>query len=345
MKSFFDTVFWNNTILDYTIFIGSLLLCILILVVIRKVILKRLTAWAKRTPTTLDDMLIRTFKRYLMPMLYAAALYFNLYWLTVSDGLQKVANYAIIAFVAIFGAMVVSSIAIFIFNKILEKRTEKKQSIKWISVVIKILIWTVALLLFLDNIGVKITTIVASLGIGGIAIAFAAQAILEDLFSFVTIFFDRPFEIDDFIVVGEQMGTVEHIGIKTTRVRSLSGEQLIFSNKDLTNSRIRNYKRMESRRILFTIGVTYNTPAERLREIPGIIKDIILSVENTTFDRAHFKEFADFSLNFEVVYYVLSQDYNVYMDIHHQINVQLKETFDSLGIEFAFPTQTLYIEK
>ena len=176
MKSFFDTVFWNNTILDYTIFIGSLLLCILILVVIRKVILKRLTAWAKRTPTTLDDMLIRTFKRYLMPMLYAAALYFNLYWLTVSDGLQKVANYAIIAFVAIFGAMVVSSIAIFIFNKILEKRTEKKQSIKWISVVIKILIWTVALLLFLDNIGVKITTIVASLGIGGIAIAFAAQA-------------------------------------------------------------------------------------------------------------------------------------------------------------------------
>ncbi len=345
MKSFFDTVFWNNTILDYTFFLGSLLLCILILVVIRKVVLKRLTAWAKKTPTTLDDMLIRTFKRYMMPMLYAAALYFNLYWLTVSTGLQKIADYAIIAVVAIFGAMVVSSIAIFIFNKVLEKKTEKRQSIKWISVVIKVLIWTIALLLFLDNIGVKITTIVASLGIGGIAIAFAAQAILEDLFSFVTIFFDRPFEIDDFIVVGEQMGTVEHIGIKTTRVRSLSGEQLIFSNKDLTNSRIRNYKRMESRRILFTIGVTYNTPAERLREIPGIIKDIILSVENTTFDRAHFKEFADFSLNFEVVYYVLSQDYNVYMDIHHQINVQLKEKFDSLGIEFAFPTQTLYIEK
>ena len=345
MKSFLETVFWNNTILDYAIFLGSLLLCILILVVIRKVIIKRLTAWAKKTPTTLDDMLIRTFKRYMMPLLYAAALYFNLYWLTVSDGLQKVSDYAILAMVAIFGAMVVSSIAIFIFNKILEKKTEKKQSIKWIAVVIKILIWTVALLLFLDNIGVKITTIVASLGIGGIAIAFAAQAILEDLFSFVTIFFDRPFEIDDFIVVGEQMGTVEHIGIKTTRVRSLSGEQLIFSNKDLTNSRIRNYKRMESRRILFTLGVTYNTPAERLREIPGIIKDIILSVEKTTFDRAHFKEFADFSLNFEVVYYVLSQDYNVYMDIHHQINIQLKEKFDNLGIEFAFPTQTLYLEK
>ena len=345
MKNFFNTVFWNNTLLDYTIFLGSLLLCILILVVIRKVIIKRLTAWAKKTPTTLDDMLIRTFKRYMMPIMYAAALYFNLYWLTISDGLQKVADYAIIATVAIFGAMVMSSIAIFIFNKILEKKTEKTQSIKWIAVVIKILIWTVALLLFLDNIGVKITSIVAGLGIGGIAIAFAAQAILEDLFSFVTIFFDRPFEIDDFIVVGEQMGTVEHIGIKTTRVRSLSGEQLIFSNKDLTNSRIRNYKRMESRRILFTIGVTYNTPAAQLREIPGMIREIILSVEKTTFDRAHFKEFADFSLNFEVVYYVLSQDYNVYMDIHHQINIQLKETFDSLGIEFAFPTQTLYLEK
>ncbi len=345
MKVFFDTVFWNNTMLDYIIFLGALALCILILIVLRIVVIKRLAAWAKKTPTTLDDMLVRTFKRYMMPILFAAALYFNLYWLTVSDGLQKVANYTMLAFVAVFGAMVVSSIFIFIFNKFLEKKTEKKQSIKWIAVVIKILIWTVALLLFLDNIGVKITTIVASLGIGGIAIAFAAQAILEDLFSFVTIFFDRPFEIDDFIVVGEQMGTVEHIGIKTTRVRSLSGEQLIFSNKDLTNSRIRNYKRMESRRILFTIGVTYNTPAERLREIPGIIKDIILSVEKTTFDRAHFKEFADFSLNFEVVYYVLSQDYNVYMDIHHQINVKLKEKFDSLGLEFAFPTQTLYLEK
>lgn len=345
MQDFLNLTLWNNTILDYIIFFGSLLISLFVLFLISRFGLKRLHEWAEKTPTSLDDMLIKTFRKYLMPLLYFGALYFNLQWLTISEKVTKVINYISIAVVVFFGALVVSAVLIFIFNKFLEKKTEKARSIKWIAVVIKILIWTIALLLFLDNIGVKITTFVASLGIGGIAIAFAAQAILEDIFSFVTIFFDRPFEIDDFIVVGEHMGTVEHIGIKTTRLRSLSGEQLVFSNRDLTNSRIRNYKRMKDRRILFTLGVTYNTPTEKLKEIPGIIKDIIENVEDTTFDRAHFKEFADFSLNFEIVYYVLSQDYNVYMDKQHEINVVIKQKFDELGIEFAFPTQTIYMEK
>ena len=143
----------------------------------------------------------------------------------------------------------------------------------------------------------------------------------------------------------EHKGTIEHIGIKTTRVRSLSGEQLIFSNKDLTSSRIRNYKRMQNRRIQFTLGVTYDTPTSELKLIPDIIKKIIDDLDGTTFDRAHFKEFADFSLNYEIVYYVLSQDYNVYMDKQQEINFLIKEAFDKKGLEFAFPTQTIYMEK
>ena len=182
-------------------------------------------------------------------------------------------------------------------------------------------------------------------GIGGVAIAFAAQAILADVFAFFSIIFDKPFEVDDLILTNGYMGTVEHVGIKTTRLRSLAGEQLVFSNATLTNSSLQNYKRMENRRILFKIGVTYDTSSEQLKEIPGLIKNLIENVACTTFDRVHFCEFADFSLNFEIVYYVLSSDYYVYMDILQEVNLRIKEEFDKRGIEFAFPTQTLYLQK
>jgi small-conductance mechanosensitive channel len=138
---------------------------------------------------------------------------------------------------------------------------------------------------------------------------------------------------------------VEHIGVKTTRLRSLSGEQLIFSNSDLTNSRLRNYKRMERRRVLFQIGVTYETDTAALKAIPGIIKNIISGFEDALFDRAHFASYGDFSLNFEIVYYVLRSDYNCYMDIQQEINFQIKEQFEQRGIEFAYPTQTLFLKK
>lgn len=345
--TFFDIVFWNNRVLDYVLFLASLIVSIAILLIIKRILLKRLAKWAEKTPTSLDDMLVRSLRKHLMPLLYVAAFYFNLKWLTIAPAVQRIFDVVALAFVIIFGAVLVSTALIFLFNKYLEKRDKKtdKLAMRWISALIKILIWVAALLLFLENLGVEITALVAGLGIGGIAIAFAAQAVLEDVFSFVTIFFDRPFEIDDFIVVDDMAGNVEHIGIKTTRIRSLSGEQLVFSNKDLTSSRIRNYKRMQNRRIAFTLGVTYDTDAGALRSIPQIIKDIIEGIEDVTFDRTHFKEFADSSLNFEIVYYVLSQDYALYMDLQQQINLKIKQVFDEKGIEFAYPTQTIYLEK
>ena len=180
---------------------------------------------------------------------------------------------------------------------------------------------------------------------GGIAIALAAQAVLVDLFSYFTIFFDRPFEIGDFIVVGEYMGTVEHVGIKTSRIRSLGGEELVFSNTDLTNSRLKNYKRMHKRRVVFQIGVKYDTTLENIKEIPSVIKGIIDSVPDTEFDRSHFYSYGDFSLNFETVFYVINNDYTKYMDVREKINISIMEKFNKMGIEFAFPTQTLHIKK
>ncbi|HEV7226556.1 MAG TPA: mechanosensitive ion channel family protein, partial [Pirellulales bacterium] len=189
------------------------------------------------------------------------------------------------------------------------------------------------------------SALVAGLGVGGIAIALAAQNVLGDLFASLSIVLDRPFILGDFIAVGDFSGAVEHIGLKTTRLRSLSGEQLVFSNADLLQSRIRNYKRMYERRIQFTFGVAYGTSRDQLTAIPGMIREAIAAHEKTRFDRAHFKSFGDSALIFEAVYYVLSPDYNLYMDIQQAINLTLLQGFAAAGIDFAFPTQTIYVHK
>jgi small-conductance mechanosensitive channel len=226
-----------------------------------------------------------------------------------------------------------------------EGKTFSRQSLKGIITLIKVVIWGIGITFLLDNLGFKISTVIAGLGIGGIAVALAAQTILGDLFNYFVIFFDRPFEVDDFIIIGDYMGTIETIGIKTTRIRSLGGEQLVFSNTDLTNSRIRNYKRMQKRRVLFRIGVVYQTKLEQMKEIPGLIKEIVESIPDTVFDRAHFASFGDFSLDIEIVYYILSSDYNKYMDIQQELNFKIMEEFEKRGIEFAYPTRTIFLEK
>jgi small-conductance mechanosensitive channel len=214
-----------------------------------------------------------------------------------------------------------------------------------ISLITKGVIWTIVLLLVLDNIpGIQVTTLIASLGIGGIAIGLAVQNILGDLFASLSIALDKPFVIGDFIVVGEYRGNVEHVGLKSTRVRSISGEQLIFGNADLLGSRIQNFKRMTRRRAIFNIGVTYQTPADALEAIPTMLKEIVERQENATIDRAHFQTFGDFALIFEVVYYVEAPDYPMFMDIQQAINLQIFRAFEEAGIEFAYPTQTLFVQ-
>ncbi len=193
--------------------------------------------------------------------------------------------------------------------------------------------------------GIKISGLIAGVGIGGIAIAFASQAILGDVFNYFTIFFDKPFEIGDFIVIDEHKGNVEYIGLKSTRIKSINGEQLVFSNTDLTNSRVRNYKRMTERRVVFAFGVTYQTPVKTLKKILDLVQKIIDDLEDTRFDRAHFQKFGDSSLDFEVVYYVQSNDYAIYMDKQQEINFKLMEGIKKLKTDFAYPTRTVFIEK
>ena len=208
---------------------------------------------------------------------------------------------------------------------------------------LRVLLWSIVLLAMLSNIGVNITAFIASLGVGGIAVALAAQSVLGDLFASVAIAADKPFEVGDFIVLGSVAGTVELVGIKTTRIRSLGGEQIVMSNTELLKQTVSNYKRLQNRRIVFGFGVTYDTTAAQAEAIPAIVKRIVEASDRVRFDRAHFKAFGESSLDYEVVYIVLAPDYAVYMDEQQRINLGLMRELAALGVGFAFPTRTVHL--
>jgi small-conductance mechanosensitive channel len=212
-----------------------------------------------------------------------------------------------------------------------------------IGFILNVVIWSLVVLLTLDNLGIDITALVAGLGIGGIAVALAVQNIFGDLFASLSITLDRPFVVGDFLIVGDVLGTVETIGVKSTRLRSLSGEQIVMPNSDLLSSRVRNYGRMMERRVVFATGVTYETSIELLERIPRLIREIVEGQADTRFDRSHFAAHGAASLDFETVYYVRSPDYNQYMDIQQAINLRLHREFSKLGIEFAYPTQKVFV--
>ena len=246
---------------------------------------------------------------------------------------------------AIWGSTLISFYITEYTNKRKDVDAAAVTTVTALSFIAKLILFAALLLIALDNLGFNITTLVAGLGVGGIAIALAVQNILSDLFASLSIVLDKPFVIGDFIIINEYLGTVEHVGLKTTRIRSLSGEQLIFANNDLLNSRIRNFKRMYERRVVFNIGVIYQTTQEQLEKIPVIIRDIIEQQDRVRFDRSHFKGFGNFSLDFETVYWVKLADYNIYMDIQQAINLGIIQKFREEKIEFAYPTQLVYVDK
>lgn len=213
-----------------------------------------------------------------------------------------------------------------------------------VAFIARVGLWAVVLMIALANFGVDVTALVAGLGVSGIAVALAVQNILGDLFASFSIVLDKPFVIGDFIIVDDHLGTVEHVGLKTTRLRSLSGELLVFSNADLLKSRIRNFKQMQERRVVFAIGVVYQTPVEKLEAIPGIIREAVERQAPVRFDRSHFKDYGAYALNFETVYWIQDPDYNRYMDIQQAINLEIFRRFAEEDIDFAYPSQTLFVQ-
>jgi small-conductance mechanosensitive channel len=346
MNDVLSEVYFDNTIKDYLIALGIIVGGILILRLFKKIILSRLKKWADASQSHLDDFVINAVDKFALPALNFFIVYLGINYLHLSDQADKVINVAVAVIITFFILRLVSSIALHGLQGYVrrqERGEEKVKQLGGIMLILNAIIWIIGLMFLLDNLGHDVGTIIAGLGIGGIAIALAAQNILGDLFNYFVIFFDRPFEIGDFIVLDDKMGTVEYIGIKTTRVKSISGEQLILSNSDLTKSRVHNFKRMDRRRIQFNFGLVYQTPLDKIQEVPSIVKNIVTSIEGLTFDRSHFKGYGDFSLVFETVYFVENPDFNLYMDKQQLINLRLLEEFEKRDIQFAYPTQSLYV--
>ncbi|MBF0206719.1 MAG: mechanosensitive ion channel family protein [Oligoflexia bacterium] len=335
----------RNTPGDWFAFFLILCLGIFSLIIFYKIVLKRLKAVVSKTENKVDDFLVAFIDRNVIILYF----FFLIFLIAINQiNVQKSVVSLLTHANTIFLTYLIADAIIGVFGLLLEssllKRNIRNSGTKgyegFLSL-FKIIIWFFVIIFLLDNFGVKISAVMAGLGVGGVALALASQTFLGDLFNYFAIIFDRPFEVGDFIVADSIAGAVESIGIKSTKVRSINGELLIVSNSDLTKKIVQNYKRMESRRVLFKIGVIYATPAEKLEEIPTLIRDIIGGILSTKFDRCHFASYGDFSLIFETVYYVLTNDYNVYMDIQQQINLGIAKMFNQKGIMFAFPTSTV----
>lgn len=342
--------FLENSLSEYLIAFGVFLLVIIALKIFKRIIIAKIKQIVDHTETDLDDLIIKILDFISWPFYVFLALYLAFQLIQLPDIVEKSVAYFIFILIAYYIVKGIQEFIDYGFGKIIQKRKEKDErfepsTLRLLGKAAKGMLWVGAVIIVLQNLGYNISALVAGLGIGGVAIAFALQGILSDIFASFSIYFDKPFQAGDFIIIGDDLGTVKKIGIKSTRIQTLQGEELVVSNKELTEVRVHNYKRMEKRRIVFTFGVVYKTPTEKLKKISSIVKNVINKVDLADIDRVHFKEFGDFSLNFEVVYYLNTSDYNKYMDTQQEINLALKEELEKEGIEFAYPTQTIFLNK
>ena len=347
MNNWWQRVFFGNNLQDWITAIAVILFGFILLRVIKRTVLARLIKWTKKTETSIDDFIVHSVEHTVFPLLYIFFIYTGIGFLTIAEKWAHRISAALWVVVMFFILRIVTSaVKYFIFSALKEKDNSevRQKQAGGLIVILNFSIYVIGFIFLLDNLGYNMGTLIAGLGIGGIAIALAAQTILGDLFSYFVIFFDKPFEVGDFIMVDDKLGVIEYIGIKTTRVRNLAGEQIVFSNKDLTNSRLHNFGRMQKRRVVFKMGVVYQTSVEKVKMIPEIVKNIVLKQEDVTYDRGHFTGFENSSMNFEFVYYVLSADYNMYMSTHQAIWLDILQSFEKENIEFAYPTQTLFID-
>lgn len=314
-----------------------------ILIAFKRVAIRISTRFAEKTKTTLDDKIVLVFRSISPLFLWIIALAFATPLAPARLG-PVVKDIVVIMLgmqILISGTQLIGPvIAHFLFR---EEREESQTARNALDIMVKLVLWIAVALLVLENLGVKISTLIAGLGVGGIAAGLALQNVAGDLFASVSIMLDKPFQIGDYIVINNFSGNVERIGIKSTRIRSLTGEELIVPNMSLTVGNIQNYKRMDQRRIVFSFGVIYSTPPEVMRQIPGIVQTIVDSDANAKFNQCTFLKFGPSSLDFQVIYYTAHPDYALYMDTQANINLQLLEEFNKRGIEFAFPTQTIHM--
>lgn len=331
-----DFTFLNNDLESWAIAVAIALGATLALHWLRRFALHKMQSLSRRTDTMFDDLVTKMLRKTYIVGMLAVSAYLGALVLELTDKQRlvtsRVAVAAIILQLAIWGDTLLRAWRDYYVNA-----DGRKASRTIVCFLMRLALWVVAVLMVLDNFGFNITALVASLGIGGVAVALAVQNILGDLFASLSIMLDKPFEIGDFIIVGDVLGSVEHIGLKTTRLRGLGGEQVIFSNGDLLKSRIHNHKRMETRRVAFVLRVAYGSSEQELARIPELIREVVTNQPTVAFERAHFFNYGEWSLNFEVVYHFQSPDYIAHMDAQQAILLEIYRRFEREGIRFAHP--------
>jgi small-conductance mechanosensitive channel len=343
---------WGNTAYDYLIAAVIFIALIVALKVFQVIVLARLQKLALRTKTDLDDMLIEVFKTIKPPFYFFISIYFAIKVLAVADIFNKTLLVLFLISIVFEIVQALSRVLDYVMRKYLNKNKEEGEDnqhadsvIKLLQVLVKVVLWVVGLVLILSNMGIDVTSLVAGMGIGGLAIALALQNVLSDLFAAFSIYIDKPFKAGDFIKLGTDSGTVEKIGMKTTRLKTLQGEQLIISNQELTNARVQNFRRMDNRRVSFKLGFTYDTSHKKLKAIPKMIEEIVAKVDLVEFNRCHFVEYADSALIFDIVIFISSKEMTDYLSAREKINLAIYEKFGKEKIEFAYPTQTINLQK
>jgi small-conductance mechanosensitive channel len=339
--------FAGNTLKVWAIAVAIALVSFLVLSVLKKIVSRRFSSLARRTANHFDDFIAEVISRTRPFFLLMISIYIGSRILSLTTTWRSVVNKLAIAAILIQAGVWGNGLYEAWRERL--KREEKAQdpaslsTIKALGFLGRLALWVIILLLLLENLGINITALVAGLGIGGIAFALAMQSILGDLLASMSILLDKPFVIGDFIAVDNLSGTVEHIGLKTTRICSLTGEQLIFSNNDLLKSRIKNIERMENRRVIFTFQVDYATPPEKLEAIPGMIQAIVEGRPPARFDRCHLKEFGAYAYVVEASYFIASKDYKTYLDVQHDIILAISRRFQETNIRLAIPIQSVVV--
>ena len=339
--------FYGNTL--YAYLIGTLVFfgVLLGLKIFKTVVVSRILKLAKKTKSNLDDMVVDAINVIHWPFYFLLSLNIAFNFINIHDLVSKTVYIFLLVAIVYYVIKFAEKLIDYGAQTIIEKKKEEggMEIVGLLSTVLKISLWAGAIVLLLANMGYNVTSLIAGLGIGGLAIALALQNILSDIFSSISIYFDKPFKVGDFVTIGGFSGTIKRIGIKTTRLQALQGEEIVMSNNELTQAKVQNFGLMSRRRVVLNLGVTYQTRSEQLKKIPDILKRIIDKAENATFDRSHFKSYGDSALGFETVYYIESSDYAEYMDIQEGVNLDIYEEFEKEKIDFAYLTQTLFIEK
>lgn len=346
MNEFLEKVYWGNTVQAYFIALIFLLITYPLVKIAKNIIIKKIKSKLQNGEHKTVLLLLNIIDNYIVPLTQWNISLVIVRQLRLSDKIDRTLAVASLIVTAFFVVRAINYLIKYFVNSKLSEDENGTNKVKQFNGVIKILtsiVWILGLLFVVQNTGHDVSTFVAGLGIGGIAIALAAQNILSDIFNYFVIFFDKPFEVGDYIAFDTFSGTITNIGIKTTRLKSINGEQLVISNSNLMGKVMSNYKRMETRRISFRLGVEYSTPTIQLERIPDILKNVIIPIKSVAFDRAHFCNFGDSSLDFEVVYIVQTSDYTNYMDAQQDILYAIYKAFEKENIGFAFPTQTLFV--